>query len=100
MKPVILHSEAERELRKSIAHYEAQRKGLGREFRTEVEAAVQRMRRNPQAYPLHDNEGTRKLLIRRFPFTLFFLELQDRFWIAAVAHQMRFPDYWAGRRLE
>jgi toxin ParE1/3/4 len=98
VKPVIFHKEATRETRKAIADYEEQRENLGRELRIEVEAAVQRLRRNPRAYPLYDNEGTRKVVLRRFPFTIFFVELEDSFWIAAVAHQKRRPGYWAERR--
>ena len=98
MKPVIFHTEAIRETRKSIAHYELQRENLGREFRIEVEAAVERLRRNPRIYPLHDDKGTRKLVLRRFPFTIFFVELEDSFWVAAVAHHKRRPGYWARRR--
>jgi len=100
VKPVIFHREARRETRQAIAHYEEQRENLGRELRIEVEAAVQRLRRNPRAYPLHNDEWTRKVVLRRFPFTIFFVELEDSFWIAAVAHHKRQPDYWAGRRLE
>lgn len=100
MKPVIFHKEATREIRKAILDYEGQREHLGREFRIEVEAAVQRLRRNPRAYPLYDDLGTRKVVLRRFPFTIFFVELEDSFWIAAVAHQKRRPNYWARRRPE
>jgi toxin ParE1/3/4 len=98
VKPVIFHSEARREVRREVSYYEEQRENLGRELRIEIEAAVQRLRLNPRAYPLHDHQGTRKLVLRRFPFTIFFVELDDSFWIAAVAHHKRRPDYWAGRR--
>lgn len=100
MKPVLFHSEARRETRLAVAHYEEQRENLGRELRIEIEAAVQRLRRNPQAYPFYDNQGTRKLVLRRFPFTLFFVELESSFWVAAVAHHKRRPAYWMGRRPE
>lgn len=100
MKPAIFHSEARQETRQAVAYYEEQRENLGRELRIEIEAAVQRLRRNPQAYPLHDNQGTRKLVLLRFPFTLFFVELESSFWVAAVAHHKRRPGYWLGRRPE
>jgi toxin ParE1/3/4 len=87
VKPVLFHSEARRETRLAV-------------LRIEIEAAVQRLRRNPQAYPFYDNQGTRKLVLRRFPFTLFFVELESSFWVAAVAHHKRRPGYWMGRRPE
>lgn len=100
MKPVIFHTEARRETRRAIAYYEEQRENLGRELRIEVEAAVERLRQNPRIYPVHDDQGTHKVVLRRFPFTIFFVELEDSFWIAAVAHHKRRPNYWAGRRPE
>lgn len=100
MKPVVFHSEAEWELHQASRHYEKQRAGLGREFRQEVESAVQRILQNPRAFPVHDNEGTRRSLVRRFPYTVFFVELHDVLWVAAVAHHRRRPQYWSGRRPE
>lgn len=98
MKPVVFDSEAKDEFRAAAAYYEAQRPGLGDDFVAEVEQAVQRIAQIPQAFPLHDPSGIRKCVLPRFPYTIFFLELDDRIWIAAVAHQRRRPGYWAHRR--
>jgi toxin ParE1/3/4 len=98
VKPVLFHLEARKETRLAVAYYEEQRENLGREFRIELEAAVQRLRQTPQAYPDHDSQGTRKLVLRRFPFTLFVVELESSTWVAAVAHHKRRPGYWTGRR--
>jgi toxin ParE1/3/4 len=95
--PVIFHAEAKAELRAATRYYEEQRKGLGREFRTAVEAAIERIQRTPQAFPPYGDEGARKCLVGRFPYTIFYVELEDSIWIAAVAHQRRRPGYWAGR---
>lgn len=98
MKPVIFHSEAETELRLAVSYYERQRAGLGRELRQEIEAAVARIRENPMGFTPYDEAGTRKCLIHRFPYTIFFTELKDYLWIAAIAHQKRRPEYWSRRR--
>lgn len=100
MKPVTLHTDAEAELREALDYYEGQRTGLGGEFRREFEAALQRVRENPQAYAVEDDSGVRYCPLRRFPFTLVYVELDDRIWVAAVAHQRRRPRYWARRRTE
>ena len=97
MKPLVFHREAEAELRAAVAYYEGQREGLGTEFQTEVEEATNRIARTPQAFPLYGDQGLRKSLLKRFPYTIFYLELDDRIWIAAVAHQRRRPGYWANR---
>jgi toxin ParE1/3/4 len=100
VKRVIFHSGAEFDLQSAAAFYERQRRGLGRELRQEIEAAVARIRENPRQYPVHTERGTRKCVAGRFPYTIFFAELQDSIWVAAIAHQKRRPGYWRGRRPE
>jgi hypothetical protein len=43
VKPVVFHAGAELDLRAAAAYHERERKGLGRELREEVEAAVGRI---------------------------------------------------------
>jgi toxin ParE1/3/4 len=97
MKPVTFHPEAEAELEAASDYYDDQRAGLGAEFEAEVQEAVERVARMPQAFPLHGSTGLRKCVVPRFPYTVFFVELEDSVWIAAVAHQRRRPDYWSHR---
>jgi hypothetical protein len=42
----------------------------------------------------------RKCFVRRFSYTIFYLELAEQIWIAAVAHQRRRPGYWRNRMPE
>jgi toxin ParE1/3/4 len=77
VKPVTVHSEAEAEFRAAITYYEQQRQGLGGEFRVAVQRAIEQVRRSPQAFPPHGDQGVRKCLVRRFPYTVFFLELEE-----------------------
>jgi toxin ParE1/3/4 len=100
VKPVIFHPEAEAELRAAVAYYEQQRTRLGRDLWAEVERAIGRIQQQPQLFPQHNELGMRKYVIRRFPYTIFYLELDESIWIAAVAHQRRRPGYWASRRPE
>jgi toxin ParE1/3/4 len=97
VKPVIFHAEAEQEFRAAVVYYETQRPGLGYEFRTAVEEAVERIQRFPQAFSPYGDQGARKCVLGRFPYTIFYVELEERIWIAAVAHQRRRPGYWVGR---
>jgi toxin ParE1/3/4 len=100
VKPAILHADAEAELREALDYYQRQRTGLDGEFRREFEAALQRVRENPQGFAAEDDAGVRYCPLRRFPYTLVYVELDDRIWVAAVAHQRRRPRYWARRRPE
>jgi plasmid stabilization system protein ParE len=97
MKPVIFHVAAEAELEAASDYYESCRSGLGGQFETAVQDAVRRLAQMPSAYPAHGHSGLRKCLVRRFPYTLYFLDRPTDVWIAAVAHQRRRPDYWKNR---
>ena len=98
MKPLILHPKAEAEFDAAIAYYEKQRSGLGLEFHAEIESAFARIQNNPLAFAQINQRGVRRCLIKRFPYSIFFLEFEDYLWVAAVAHQKRRPGYWAKRK--
>lgn len=100
MKPFTIHADAETELRGAMEYYERQRVGLGREFREEFEATLERVRQNPYLYAAEDESGARYCPLRRFQYTLVYLDLDDRIWLVAVAHQRRRLGYWAGRLSE
>jgi toxin ParE1/3/4 len=87
VKPARFHPEAEAELTAAIAYYEGQRAGLGASLLKAVEAAVLVIRQNPAMFPAKGPDGTRKCPVRRFPYAVHYLELDDEVWIAAVAHQ-------------
>ena len=97
MKLATLHEYAEAELREALEYYAGQRPGLDGEFRREFEAALERIRENPLIYAVEDADGVRYCPLRRFPYTLVYVDLEDCVWVAAVAHQRRRPRYWARR---
>ena len=78
--------------------YEAQQKGLGRHFLGEVRLAFQRIRLNPEAYPVL-YRGTRRALISRFPYGVIFLSAPEHNGIVvlAVQHRGRDPRLWRQR---
>jgi len=89
----LFHPAAIEELESSVELYEARQKGLGLDLNSEVGRAVDAVLQSPQCWPIHAH-GTRKYLLRRFPFNLIYLELPDAVWIVAIAHCSRKPDYW------
>ena len=97
MKPVIADPEAEAEVRSAFDYYESVRPGLGRRFLDAFEATILRIRMNPQAAAAFDDSGSRKQRLHRSPYTVYYVELDDSIWIAAVAHQKRRPGYWSDR---
>lgn len=98
MKPIVLAADAETELRSALAYYELQATGLGADYRRSFDSAVQLIRENPRMYAVEIEPDVRVCPLRRFPYNVVYVELEDRIWVAAVAHQKREPGYWASRR--
>jgi toxin ParE1/3/4 len=99
MKPVRFHRLAREELEAAIGYYERQRPGLGLDLQTEIEALVCRIQQNPHIGGLYKSTDFRHCVARRFPYLVFYRELEQLVWIVAVAHGKRRPDYWSRRRM-
>jgi toxin ParE1/3/4 len=100
VKPVIFHPLAESEYLAAVDYYEQQRRGLGLDLQAEVEQALAAIQQDPQRFPVYEEEDVRQYIIKRFPYSVVYAELEDRIWIAAVAHHKRKPGYWARRKPE
>jgi toxin ParE1/3/4 len=100
VKPVRFHREAEREIDEAAAYYEERREGLAREFISEVGYATAFIQEFPSAGALYKKTQFRFHVLRRFPYVLYYMELPDRIWVAAVAHGKRRPGYWKKRKPE
>jgi toxin ParE1/3/4 len=98
VKPLWIHEKAEEEVQEAIAYYDAQYEGLGCEFREDLESAFARLRMSPGAPTPIDAQASRKIRCRRFPYTIYYIELDQTIWIAAIAHQKRRRGYWTGRQ--
>jgi toxin ParE1/3/4 len=100
VKQVIVHTKARKELNQAIGYYERQRRGLGLDLLTEVEDAIFRIQEDPSIGSPYKETKFQYLLVRRFPYLIYYVDLRDRLWIAAIAHGRRRPGYWRRRRLE
>jgi toxin ParE1/3/4 len=90
------HSTAEAEYLEAVRHYSRIREELGLSFVTEVESAIERARRFPEAYG-KVAPNIRHIGTRRFPYVIIYEALPDRIFIWAVAHTSREPGYWKKR---
>jgi toxin ParE1/3/4 len=97
MKPIGYHPEAERELDDAIDVYESQREGRGVKFRRAVERAESDIQRAPKASPKYKRTRCREYIVRRFPYAVYYEELDDFITIIAVAHGKRRSGYWLKR---
>ncbi|MBI2435284.1 MAG: type II toxin-antitoxin system RelE/ParE family toxin [Candidatus Hydrogenedentes bacterium] len=95
MKVRFLHV-AEIELREAHDWYEAQAAGLGEDFLAEIDRVVKRIRQYPHSCA-EQSGGTRRALLTRFPYGLWYAIEIDEVVDYAVAHLHREPYYWIHR---
>jgi toxin ParE1/3/4 len=98
---VIVLDEAEDELIEAQNWYETQRSGLGQDFRSAIEEAMERLLKAPlTASPivnLPSSISARRVLVKRFPYSVVFINHDEDLWVVAFAHQHRRPGYWRER---
>jgi plasmid stabilization system protein ParE len=94
--PLIITPEAEADLAEAKAWYDRKREGLGDEFVLCVEAALDRIRRIPEGasevFP-----GVKRVVVRRFPYGVFYRIDPDQIAVIAVYHSRRDPRGWQQR---
>ena len=94
---VYLRPEAETDIEEAAIWYEEQRQGLGQEFLDDVLSLCETISENPAIYPVV-HRRTRRALIRRFPFGVYFRIEDKQVIVVAVIHGSRHPRRWRQRR--
>jgi toxin ParE1/3/4 len=93
---LIIWPEAEADLSDAAQWYEAQARGLGRQFMRAFRDATSILRRTPLHYqPVIDE--ARRVLLRRFPYAVFFEIHGADVVILACLHTARDPEEWQRR---
>ena len=64
------------------------------------EKALEKLQKHPEHCPRYKRTDYRKQQVERFPYLIFFLELPDSFWVSAIGHGARRPQYWKSRKPE
>jgi plasmid stabilization system protein ParE len=93
---LIVRPEAEAEMAEAFDWYEDRVPGLGSEFLLCVDAVFSAILRSPQQYP-RVNRVARRVLVRRFPYEIFFVEDDERVAVLSVFHAKRNPKRWQER---
>ena len=92
-----LHPDAEADLREAAEFY---RKRAGNElaltFIAEFEYSISLLLEHPVLGAIWRN-GRRRLVMRRFPYSLIYNVVDQQLRILAVAHHSRRPGYWQDR---
>lgn len=90
------YPEARGDLRDAIGWYRGHSARAATEFRITVAEAIKEIVRAPERWPEY-LYGTQRFLLRRFPFSIVYINENDVVSIVAVAHSKRRPGYWKGR---
>ena len=96
MAKVVFHRLAERELEDSAQYYNLECYGLGISFLEEVERCLHAISEHPEVGQ-EIRKDIRRLVLRKFPFSLLYSVAGGQVRILAVMHNRRRPMYWAGR---
>lgn len=95
---VRLHPQARAELRDARNWYFERSPLTAFAFAQTIDKAIPRISDNPNSFPLAEH-GTRKFILKRFPFNIFYRTEETEIVIVAVAHQKRRPGYWSNRAM-
>jgi plasmid stabilization system protein ParE len=88
---IIVRSRAKRDIREGRLWYRGISHDLGEDFLKSVNDAIELAQRYPLAFRLV-HRTFRRVLLRRFPYALFYQFTQDRIIVVAVLHQARDPQ--------
>jgi len=94
---LLFRPQAESELLDAQVWYEDQQPGLGQAFAAAIERALADIVERPLAYPRVHGE-TRRALVHRFPYAIYFRSMSHELVVLAVMHGRRLPHRWRSRR--
>lgn len=87
---------AEADIQEAYEYYEECRPGLGQDFILCLEASLDKITKTPDHYPvIHRN--IHRILLKRFPFGVFFIVKENTIVVLAVMHGSRSPRRWKVR---
>jgi len=87
---VLIRPEAEKDLDTAFLWYEDKRRGLGHDFILRVDAGLHFIARNPLACaPRY--KGTRNSVIKRFPYKIIYLVVENLIIVLGIIHSRRNP---------
>ena len=93
----VFRPQAAQDIESAHGWYERERAGLGDELLAEIRTTVQSVLAMPEAYPVISRQ-TRRALIHRFPYGLFYRIVDDTIVFVACFHTSRNPALWKRRR--
>jgi plasmid stabilization system protein ParE len=93
---VVFHEEAAAEYEAAFDWYLERSRLAATKFADDLSQTLEAVVKAPQRWPIHTH-GTRRILLRHFPFILVYREHSSYIQVIAVAHGRRRPGYWKQR---
>ena len=95
---LIVRPEAEFDIIEAAVWYEGREPGLGLEVMAEIRAAINRALQDPLAYlRLRKRPHVRRILVRQFPYRVFYIVRTDAIVVFAVIHASQHDRNWKRR---
>ena len=92
----VVRPEASAHIAEAFSWYQARRDGLGWELKVELDAVFGLVQQAPEAGPVV-YRGLRRLLLNRFPYSVYYTLTPDLIEIRALIHNRRHPRHWRSR---
>ena len=93
---LVIRPEARLDLLDAFYWYQEQRAGLGLDFKLCVDDALSKLQKHPSFYK-KVHLDIRRIIIKRFPFGIFYIISNKQIIILAVLHARRDPENWKNR---
>lgn len=93
---LVVRGAAEADMAEAALWYEQRFPGLGLEFLRAADVALAEISCLPERYPLVRGR-TRRALLPRFPYAVFFVAAPDLVSVIACLHVRRDPRHWQER---
>ena len=95
-RPIGFHPAVLAEAAAAASWYRERSAKAAAAFEAEIAHAMERIAGAPDRYPPYIDES-RRILLRRFPYSIVYRLNTDSIEIVAVAHWRRRPGYWRHR---
>lgn len=93
MLRLVVRPEAEADIAEAAVWYESRSFGLGKEFARTVDASLNEILATPERFPRVLGD-TRRALLHRFPYALFYRTRGETLEVLACMHTRRDPRRW------
>ena len=95
-RAIELHPEAIAEASDAREWYAERSSVAADAFMAELDVAIDCICKSPERWATYSH-GTRRYLMKRFPYLIVYRATEDKLQVIAVAHGKRKPGYWRRR---